>query len=105
MGRAPRGTSTPADVTPPRMAETTPAYTPADTSFVLQAIMQLQKEQGAASAKLDRLIGDVDKMSGKVDKLRQTIAWASGALALLAGILWFIPPAWRQIILSRLFGN
>lgn len=80
-----------------------PAYTRAagaDHSFTLQAIMELQKSVSQLGAKVDRLVGDVDKQSGKLSDLDKSIDrfktafWVGGGILalvvpIIAGMFWW----------------
>jgi hypothetical protein len=70
------------DVAPDGQAEVTPRdlYPTSDIRFVLVEI-------GKLSTKTDRLVEDVKSHSGKIDRLRMTIAAVGGGAAVLIFIL------------------
>lgn len=65
-----------------------------DHSFVLQAIMDLQKTVGSLTSKVDRLIDDVSSHGNKIDRLRLTLAWAGG---IAVAVMFFLSIAARII--------
>lgn len=76
-----------------------------DHSFVLQAVMQVQKDVGSLSAKLDHLDGDVRSIAGKLDKLRLAAAWAAGVFATIIGFAALVPPSVRERLFRAIVGE
>jgi hypothetical protein len=76
-----------------------PAHGPRDyePSHIIQLMVELQRDTVAIGPKLERVISDVGTLSGKVDDLRMSFAWAKGcaiaALVLIpicAGFVWWL---------------
>jgi len=58
-----------------------------DHSFTLQAVMELTGSVAALSAKVDRLITDVAKLSEKIDTVRSQISFVRGAVWVIGGLM------------------
>ena len=73
---------------PNQFASTPPPHTPMmDHSFTLQAVMELTGSVAALSAKVDRLITDVAKLSEKIDTVRSQISFVRGAVWVIGGLM------------------
>ncbi len=81
MARTPRQDSQ-KEITPTSFPETTPPrFAQPGHDFTLQAVIEMQRSIGELAAKTDRLIADVKSQGDKVDGIRTTIAWFTGAAA------------------------
>jgi hypothetical protein len=58
-----------------------------DHSFLLQAIMQVQRDLGGIGAKLDRVIADVGTQDAKTDALQHTVSFVKGAIWVIGGLI------------------
>jgi len=61
----------------------TPRMGHAGHDFTLQAVMEMQRSIGELAAKTDRLIADVKSQGDKIDRIRTTMAWFTGAAAVI----------------------
>jgi hypothetical protein len=75
--RAGRGEE--AETSPGRFPEVTPDYTTHQSSFVLQAIMELQKSVGGLVATVESLRTDVKGQGEKIDNCACGLLKSSGA--------------------------
>jgi hypothetical protein len=56
-----------------------------DQSFMLQAILQVQRELGSVSAKLDRVIADTSEHRRQLDEMQHTLSFVRGGFYVLLG--------------------
>jgi hypothetical protein len=68
-----------------------------DSMQVFQSLIEIQKDIASNSAKIDRLISDVDELDKKVDTLSHALAWAKGfgiaaviLIPICAGFIWWL---------------
>lgn len=112
MAEAPRGPGRQDrdEGTPAELPQVTPAlpYYGRDSSFTLQAIMEMQKSIGELSAKVDRPGADakgqgekIEKLAEKVDKLRIWAASVIGGAAVVGFLIWLLS-MWRGPITAWL---
>jgi hypothetical protein len=66
---------------------------PYGTSFVLQAVIEIQRSVADLSAKTDRLIKDVDKHGDRIDAVRHQISFVKGALWVIGSLVVLISAA------------
>ena len=59
---------------------------PGDQSFVLQAILQVQRELGAVGAKLDRVIADTSEHGRKLDEVQRSLSVVRGGFYALVSV-------------------
>lgn len=69
------------DTVPTDFPVGTPRMGHSGHDFTLQAVMEMQRSIGDLAAKTDRLITDVKSQGDKIDGIRTTIAWFTGAAA------------------------
>ena len=87
-----------------RFPEVTPDYTTHQSSFVLQTIMELQKNVGVLTAAVEHLRTDVKGQGDKIDKLRLWVASVIGGSIVIAFILWLLPATVREHFWTKLVG-
>jgi len=94
---AKRPMATGSETTPTDFPQTTPPPSGYEPSHVIQSLIELQKSVAALGTKQDRLIADVEKIDGHMDRVRQKIGRAEGILicgfvlvGLFAGFVWWL---------------
>lgn len=87
------------DVGSPSESATPYQQHPADQSFVLQCLIDLQKTVGALTKAVEKLESSVGEQSGKIDKIRYTLAGAGGAVTVILIIGAFaLDKIWDRLI-------
>lgn len=69
------------DQSPGELPDVTPRQVTQGHDITLQAVIEMQRTLGEVSAKVDRLISDVDSQGKKIDKVRMRMAWLAGGAA------------------------
>lgn len=74
-----------------------PPGAPYEAMQVMQCLMEIQKDIGSLTTKVDRLVGDVAKLDDHVDKVRSKIGRAEGVvigctilLTVIGGAIWWL---------------
>jgi hypothetical protein len=82
MVKSPQTRATGNDTVPGALPDTpTPRYAQSGHDFTLQAVMEMHKSVGELSAKVERLIGDVEGQSKKMDTLMHNASFIKGGIA------------------------
>ena len=85
------------DATPSSMPKTTPQeFSQPSHDFTLQAVMEMQRTLGEYAAKIDRLVDDVGKLSGRFGEVEKGVhavkvgAIVAGTiLTVVGGVFWW----------------